>query len=74
VATCRANLVDLAGAGAANDFQAAYESLTGEAFHPYWDMACILENGPSSWTPRELADSEPYLARAVAAQVELPRR
>jgi len=74
VATCRANLVDLAGARAADDFQAEYESLTGEAFHPYWDMASMLENGPSYWTSRELAASEPYLARAVGAQVELPPR
>jgi aminoglycoside phosphotransferase (APT) family kinase protein len=74
VATCRANLVDLAGDRAADDFRAAYESLTGEAFHPYWDMACTLENGPSFWTPRHVAASEPSLARAVAAQVALPPR
>jgi hypothetical protein len=37
-------------------------------------MACILENGPSFWTPREVAASEPYLARAVAAQEALPSR
>jgi aminoglycoside phosphotransferase (APT) family kinase protein len=72
LATCRANLVDLAGDRAADDFQAAYGSLTGEAFHPYWEMASILENGPSYWTPRQLAASEPHLARAVGAQVELP--
>lgn len=74
VATCRANLIDLAGPRAADDFQHAYESLTGEVFHPFWEMACILENGASFWTPRHLAESEPYLARAVAAQVELPAR
>jgi aminoglycoside phosphotransferase (APT) family kinase protein len=72
VATCRANLTDLAGDRAADDFRAAYEALTGAAFHPYWDMACILENGPSFWTPGQVAASEPYLARAVAAQVPLP--
>jgi aminoglycoside phosphotransferase (APT) family kinase protein len=72
VATCRANLADLAGDLAADDFRAAYEALTGEAFHPYWDMACILENGPSFWTPAQVAASEPHLARAVAAQVALP--
>jgi aminoglycoside phosphotransferase (APT) family kinase protein len=72
VATCRANLVDLAGERAADDFLAAYESLTGEAFDPYWDMACILENGSSFWTPSQVAASEPWLARAVAAQVPLP--
>jgi aminoglycoside phosphotransferase (APT) family kinase protein len=72
LATCRANLVDLAGDGAADAFQAAYESLTGEVLHPYWEMASILENGPSYWTPRELAASEPRLARAVGAQVPLP--
>jgi aminoglycoside phosphotransferase (APT) family kinase protein len=72
VATCRANLVDLAGERAADDFLAAYESLTGEAFDPYWDMACILENGSSFWTPSQVAASEPWLARAVVAQVPLP--
>jgi aminoglycoside phosphotransferase (APT) family kinase protein len=71
LATCHANLVDLAGDGAADAFQAAYESLTGEVLHPYWEMASILENGPSYWTPRELAASEPRLARAVGAQVPL---
>ncbi len=74
VATCRANLTDLAGDRAADEFRAAYESLTGDAFHPYWDMACILENGSSFWTPAQVAASEPYLARAVAAQVPLPPR
>jgi aminoglycoside phosphotransferase (APT) family kinase protein len=72
VATCRANLVDLAGGRAADEFLAAYESLTGDAFSPYWDMACILENGASFWTPSQVAASEPRLARAVAAQVTLP--
>jgi aminoglycoside phosphotransferase (APT) family kinase protein len=74
VATCRANLVDLAGERAADDFRAAYESLMGVAFDPYWDMACILENGPSFWTERQVAATEPRLARAVAAQVALPPR
>jgi Phosphotransferase enzyme family len=32
----------------------------------------ILENGPSLWTPAQVAASEPYLASAVAAQVALP--
>jgi aminoglycoside/choline kinase family phosphotransferase len=72
VASCRANLVDLAGDRAADDFRDAYEALTGDVFHPYWDMACILENSRSFWTPAQVAASEPYLARAVAAQVALP--
>jgi aminoglycoside phosphotransferase (APT) family kinase protein len=74
VATCSANLIDLAGERAADDFQDAYESLTGEDLHPFWEMAGILENGASFWTPARLAESEPYLARAVAAQVDLPSR
>jgi Ser/Thr protein kinase RdoA (MazF antagonist) len=74
VATCRANLVDWAGEQAADDFQAAYESLTGDAFNPYWDMACILEHGASFWTPDLVAAAEPDLARAVAALTTLPPR
>jgi aminoglycoside phosphotransferase (APT) family kinase protein len=66
VAHCRANLRVLSGEQAADRFAAAYESLTGVAHHPYWELASILEHGPSHWTPAQLAADEPRLARAVA--------
>jgi RimJ/RimL family protein N-acetyltransferase/aminoglycoside phosphotransferase (APT) family kinase protein len=65
LAHCRANLIDLTGPQAADRFLAAYESLTGETHHPYWEMASILEHGPSHWSPARLAEQEPYLLRAV---------
>jgi aminoglycoside/choline kinase family phosphotransferase len=74
VATCRANLLDWAGEPAADGFRAAYESLTGRTVDPYWDMACILENGASLWTRDRLAAAEPELARAVGAITTLPAR
>jgi Ser/Thr protein kinase RdoA (MazF antagonist) len=74
IATCRANLLDWAGDRLADDFQAAYEALTGAALHPYWEMATILEAEPSHWNAHELAAAEPYLARAVGAQTPLPAR
>lgn len=74
VAHCRTNLIDLAGMAAADRFLAAYESLTGEAQHPYWEVAAILEHGPSRWTPGRLATDEPRLARAVQALSSVPSR
>ena len=65
LAHCRGNLIDLGGPEAADRFLAAYESFTGEAYHPYWEMASILEAGPSYWTPERLAQQEPRLAGLV---------
>ena len=66
VAHCRANLRLLSGEQAADRFLTAYESLTGVTHHPYWELASILEHGPSHWTPEQLAADEPRLARALA--------
>jgi RimJ/RimL family protein N-acetyltransferase len=65
VAHCRGNLIDLGGVAAADGFVAAYEAVTGEPHHPYWDMASILEAGPSSWTSQRLVELEARLAEAV---------
>ena len=64
---CRRNLVDLGGPDAADRFVAAYESLTGREYHPYWEIASILEGrGPSSWDPPAVADAEDRLAESLA--------
>jgi RimJ/RimL family protein N-acetyltransferase/aminoglycoside phosphotransferase (APT) family kinase protein len=67
VATCRRNLIDLAGVTAGDGFLAAYEAVTGERHDPYWDLAGILEAGPSFWTPQRVVEHEPRLAAALAA-------
>jgi len=67
IAHCRANLLVLAGEDAADKFLAAYERLTGEQYDLYWELASIIEHSPEHWTPARLAQSEPWLARAVEA-------
>jgi aminoglycoside phosphotransferase (APT) family kinase protein len=67
LATCRGNLVDLAGPAVADRFIAAYTTLTGERLHPYWEMAGILEDDLAEATPAHLAQQEANLARAMAA-------
>jgi aminoglycoside phosphotransferase (APT) family kinase protein len=67
LATCRGNLVDLAGRGVADRFIAAYTALTGERLHPYWELAGVLEDDYGDATPAHLAGQEASLARAVAA-------
>lgn len=74
VAHCRANLVWLSGREAADDFLAAYEALTGRTYDCFWELASIMEHGPSHWTPEQLVETEPYLERAVAAIATLPPR
>jgi aminoglycoside phosphotransferase (APT) family kinase protein len=67
VATCYGNLIDWAGYDVADKFVAAYEALTGQAQHPYWEIASVLEHGPSPWTHQDIAESERRLDRALAA-------
>jgi aminoglycoside phosphotransferase (APT) family kinase protein len=74
VAHCRANLISLSGPEAADGFLASYEALTGRTYDRYWELASILEHGPSHWQPAQLAESEPYLARAVESIATLPSR
>jgi Ser/Thr protein kinase RdoA (MazF antagonist) len=66
VAHCRANLIDLSGDGAADAFLAAYERQTGATFHPYWEIASVMEHGPSHWTGANVATAERRLRRALA--------
>jgi Ser/Thr protein kinase RdoA (MazF antagonist) len=73
LAHCRGNLIDLGGTPAADRFLAAYRSLTGEDYEPYWELASILEHGPSHWTPQHLAQAEERLARAVQSMATTPR-
>ncbi len=74
IAHCRDNLVSLSGVDAADRFTAAYESVTGEPFDPYWQIASILEHEPSAWTAESLALTEPMLAQAVGYLREQPPR
>ncbi|MEY2568319.1 MAG: hypothetical protein QOE35_2848 [Actinomycetota bacterium] len=67
VATCRQNLVDLGGPDGADAFQRAYESITGTSHHPYWELARILEAGPSASHETDLAEVEVRLAELVAS-------
>ena len=72
VAHCRSNLIDLTGPDEADRFLAAYESLTGEPHHPYWELASVLESGPSRWTRADLVASERRLEQAVQAMSDQP--
>ena len=42
-------------------------AITGETFDPFWTMAGILEHDTAEWSPRDLSELEPRLARAVAS-------
>lgn len=66
VAHCRENLMRLSGVAAADSFRREYEALTGTTHHPYWEIASVLEHGPSWWTGPRLALAEPRLERALA--------
>ena len=66
IAHCRQNLVWLSGREAADEFLAAYEALTGRTYDYFWELASIMEHGPSHGRPTQLAETEPYLERAVA--------
>lgn len=50
---------------AAEDFVAAYRSVTGETLHPFWVMASHLEHSHDYWTEERLALDEPDLTNAV---------
>jgi aminoglycoside phosphotransferase (APT) family kinase protein len=74
VATCRANLLDLAGDWAADDFQAAHEALTGQVLHPHWEMATILEAAAASgeYETAELRDVTSEPSRASPSSCAVP--
>jgi aminoglycoside phosphotransferase (APT) family kinase protein len=67
VAHCRTNLMELADVAVADEFQRRYETITGADHHPFWEIASVLEHGPSRWTGPELALDERRLAAALAA-------
>jgi aminoglycoside phosphotransferase (APT) family kinase protein len=74
IAHCRANLIWLSGYEAADEFLASYEALTGRTFDRFWELASIMEHGPSHWSTQRLAESEPLLERAVQEIAKLPPR
>ena len=65
IAHCRSELLRLAGPEAADRFLAAYQSLTGRTMDPYWEIASVLEHGPSGYDAATVARSERRLARAL---------
>lgn len=67
VAHCRAMLVQLAGPESADRFLDTYQSRTGRTFDPYWEIASVLEHGPSHWNAVTVAESERRLERALRA-------
>ncbi|MGH9920398.1 MAG: aminoglycoside phosphotransferase family protein [Nitrososphaerales archaeon] len=67
VATCYGNLIGWAGHQVADEFAAAYTALTGEGQHPYWEIASVLEHGPSPWASEDITESEQRLELAIAA-------
>lgn len=66
IAHCRTNLIDWAGQEAADGFLAAYEAATGRTYHPYWEIASVLEHD-GEWLDEYGIACEDRLARAVAA-------
>jgi RimJ/RimL family protein N-acetyltransferase/aminoglycoside phosphotransferase (APT) family kinase protein len=67
VAHCRTNLIELGGPATADAFLEAYESVTGYQHHPYWELASVLEHGPSYWSAERVEGHEPRLEAAVRA-------
>jgi Ser/Thr protein kinase RdoA (MazF antagonist) len=67
IAHCRTNLIDLDSAATADRFLAAYESLTGRTYDPYWEIAAVLEQSPSGPDRAGLPVDELRLERAVSA-------
>lgn len=65
VAHCRANLIELADHDVADAFLAEYETVAGATFHPYWEIASVMERGPSHWTPPNVAIGERRLRWAL---------
>ncbi len=66
IAHCRSLLIELDGIDAADRFLTAYQSLTGRTYDPYWEIASVLEHGPSHFDAGNVAQSEPRLERALA--------
>ena len=67
-------LVVVRGGSSTGKTRAAYEAVTGQQYHPYWELASVLEHGPSPWSGVAVRNSEARLAAALAALGRLPRR
>jgi hypothetical protein len=55
-----------AGEEAAEDFLAAYESLTGRTYARWWDLEYLLEEDADHWTPEKVALAETVLEGFLA--------
>jgi len=66
VAHCRNDLIRTTGFDAADAFETAYRELTGFDLDPYWEIASVIDHGPSPWTSRQISDAERRLGRAMA--------
>ena len=66
IATCRFNLAEWAGPAVGDAFVAAYEQLSGQHHHPYWDIARLVED---DWdlidAPDRVAQTELFLSDAM---------
>lgn len=67
VATCRGDLMRIAGPAVADAFPAAYRAVTGCDLDPYWEVVGVLEHGPSPWSNDAVAASEYRLRGARLA-------
>ena len=67
VAHCRSELSRLADIEVADSFRAAYEAITGEPHHPYWEIASVMEHDPSHWDGGNVPQAERRLGLGLAA-------
>lgn len=66
IAHCCENLLRLSGPQAADQFAAAYQSITGIVGHPYWEITSVLEHDLEKLDHADVTRSETRLEAALA--------